>query len=400
MKKRLTKRVVDDLPVDGSVSICWDEDVSGFGVRHQGRTWRFVYKARTADQRQRWFALGRYGKVTVEEARRAAEDLREQFELERLGKIDDPGVLRDKEAKIPTLKEFSVQYLEYAAPRKKESTLAADRRNLNQRILPKLGQIKVNRITRQDVALYHHGRRKTPISANRCLALLSHMMNLAEAWGLRRQDTNPCTHVERYPETKRERFLSQAELATLGASLEVIEKKDRLSPYGLAAIRLLIFTGARASEILGLRHDQINAKAATAALADSKSGPKTLYLNPPALSVLAGLERMRGNDHVIVGGLPGRHLTLHGLEQIWQVVRDHAKLKDVRLHDLRHSFASVAVSGGSSLPLLGRLLGHSQPSTTQRYSHFETDPLRAASTKIAEHIESAMRGKAKRRAKR
>lgn len=399
MKRKLTKKVIDALPVDGSTSLIWDteDDLPGFGIRFQGRTWRFIYKARTADQRQRWFALGLYGKVTVEQARRAAEDLRDQFQLERLGKADDPGLIRDRQTEIPTLQVFSKQYLEHVESQKKASTLKADRRNLAYSILPELGHLKVNRIGREHIAQYHHKRRHAPINANRCLSLLSHMMNVAESWGYRPQHANPCTHVKRYKETPRQRFLSQAELATLGETLTAVEKKSQGSGFGIAALKVLIFTGARAGEVLNLKHDDIDIEARTAKVTDSKTGPKTLYLNAPALEVLAKLHRIDGNDYVFPGAIPGRPFTVTGLEKVWYTVRTKAGLGDVTVHDLRHSYASIAVAGGASLPLLGRLLGHRRAETTLRYSHFEDDPLKAAASQIGGHIEAAMRGKRKAR---
>jgi integrase len=197
---------------------------------------------------------------------------------------------------------------------------------------------------------------------------------------------------------KRERFLSAAELARLGKALATVEKGGKVTPFGLAAVRLLVFVGARASEVLGLTWSAVNLKAGTVRLTRSKTGAKTLFLNPPARAVLAKLPREAGNPYVIVGGRVGKALTLSGLEQVWQEVRTEAKLEGVRLHDLRHSFASVAVAAGASLPILGALLGHSQAQTTKRYAHLAADPLKAASSAIGRSIQAAMSGKRRARA--
>jgi integrase len=223
------------------------------------------------------------------------------------------------------------------------------------------------------------------------------MFNMAEAWGERPQGTNPCLHVERFPETKRERFLSDAELARMGAGIKALEKAGKITPFGLAAIRLLVFTGARASEILGLTWAAVDLGAGAVRLTQSKSGARTVILNPPAAAVLSRLRRIKGNPYVVVGGLKGTALTLSGLEQAWQEVRTKAKLDGVRMHDLRHSFASVAVAGGRSLPIIGALLGHSQAATTARYAHLGADPLKAASEAVGKAIEAAMNGPRSRR---
>jgi integrase len=238
--------------------------------------------------------------------------------------------------------------------------------------------------------------KSTPTRANRALALLSHMFNMAEKWGLRPDGSNPCRHVARYAETKRERFLSAKELARLGEALADRKVTEALSPHALAAIRLLVFTGARASEVLGLTWDAVDEAAGVLRLR-RKGRTMTLYLPPPALEVLATLPRLEGNPCVVAGAREGQALTLSGLEQVWQVVRTRAKLQDVHLHDLRHSFASVAVAGGDSLPVIGALLGHTQPATTARYAHLSDDPLRAAAERTAATIAAAMEPKPKKK---
>jgi len=220
--------------------------------------------------------------------------------------------------------------------------------------------------------------------ANRCLALLSKFFNWTEKHGFRHDGSNPCRHIERYKEDKRERFLSETELTALSNILTQAEKTGTASPWVIAAIRLLMLTGARHSEILTLKWEWIDFERACIRLPDSKTGAKTLYLNAPALEVLANTPRLEGNPHVICGDKDGAHLV--NLQKPWKRIRQAAGLEEVRIHDLRHSFASVAVAGGMSLPLIGALLGHSQPATTARYAHLASDPLRAASETIASRI--------------
>jgi integrase len=243
-------------------------------------------------------------------------------------------------------------------------------------------------VTRADIARLHHSLSATPYQANRLLAVLRKLFNWAEARGYRQDASNPCRHVERNPEKARERFLSAAELARLGAALDEAGRAGEVSPWMVAAMRLLVLTGARLSEILTLRWDHVALDRAELRLPDSKTGAKTIHLPPPAVELLAALPRLAGNPFVICGRREGRHLV--NLEKPWRAVRARAGLDDVRLHDLRHSFASVAAAGGMSLPVIGALLGHSQPATTARYAHLAADPLKAAAAAIGERLAGAM----------
>jgi integrase len=212
------------------------------------------------------------------------------------------------------------------------------------------------------------------------------MFALAEKWGERPDGSNPCRHVEKYAEHKRERMLSAEEFSRLADALSASTR----SPYALAAIKLLVFTGGRLSEILGLKWEWIDLERGEVRLPDSKTGAKTLHLPPPALTVLADLPRVQGNPHVIVGHIRGARLV--NLEKPWRSIRNAAQLPNVRLHDLRHSFASVAASSGMGLPIIGKMLGHTQAATTHRYAHLASDPVKAAAATVAGKIADAMQG--------
>lgn len=168
------------------------------------------------------------------------------------------------------------------------------------------------------------------------------------------------------------------------------EQDKACSPWIVAAIRLLTFTGARRNEILTLRWEHVNEEHGCLMLPDSKTGRKAVHLNPPALDVLHAIPRLEGNPYVICGERPGRHLA--NIEKPWRRIRAAAKLDDVRLHDLRHSFASVAASGGQSLVIIGKMLGHSKAATTAPYAHLADDPVKAASDAVGERIAAAMEG--------
>jgi integrase len=228
----------------------------------------------------------------------------------------------------------------------------------------------------------------TPGAANRVLALLSKMFHLAEQWNLRPSGSNPVKGLARYRERKMQRFLSASELQRLGEILRKAEHAQLESPYVLAAIRLLLYTGARVGEILTLTWDQVALDRGLAFLSDSKTGAKPLYLPPRARDVLCELPRQDGNPYVLCGRKPCSHLV--GLTRPWYRLRKQAGLPDVRLHDLRHTFASWGASSGMSLPIIGRLLGHQHPSTTQRYAHLGDDPVHRAGDTIAQVIATAL----------
>jgi len=387
MRGKITKRSVDGLKpgVGGAEAMLWDVELKGFGVRVQrGGTKSYVLHYRAGAGRGaplRKLTIGRHGSPwTPETARREAKRL--------LGLIEggaDPAADKLARKEAPTIAELAERFLaEHAEAKRKTSSAAEYRRLLDKIILPALGKRKAADVSRADVTKLHHANRAAPYQANRVLAVLSKMFNLAERWGLRPDGSNPCRHVERFAERKRERMLSTSELARLGGALASYDG----SPYAVAAVKLLVFTGARLGEVLGLRWTWIDLERGEARLPDSKSGVKTLHLPPPALSILAELPRLNGNPYVIAGAKEGAALV--NLEKPWRAIRAAAGLDDVRLHDLRHAFASVAASSGMGLPIIGKILGHSQPATTARYAHLASDPVKAAAAAIAGKIAAAM----------
>ncbi len=255
-------------------------------------------------------------------------------------------------------------------------------------IIPALGNQRVTEVTRADVARVHHDLRHIPYDANRCLEIISKMFNLAEMWGLRPDGSNPRKHIQKYPEEKRERFLSPAELRRVGEVLREMEAEGVELPSASLAVRLLILTGCRLGEIMTLKWDHVDIPGRALRLPDSKTGAKVVHLGQPAVDVLERIERIEENPWVIVGAKPGARLT--DLQPFWQRVRARAGLKDVRIHDLRHTFASTAVASGQGLPMIGKLLGHSQVQTTARYAHLAADPVRDAADEVASTIAASL----------
>ena len=377
---RITKRTVDALVGQERERVVWDDDLKGFGVRVHP-TGRKVYIVKT-----RWrgravkVTIGPHGAVTPAEARaRAAEIVSDA----RAGK--DPAAGSRKDAKAPTMRDLGRRFLdEYVPAHCKPSTAAEYRRSVELFVNLRIGRRRVPDVQRSDIAALHHDMRGTPYQANRTLGVLSKMFNLAELWGLRPDGSNPCRHVKRFREERRERFLSDAEYRRLGETLKEIERNGSETPSAIAAIRLLMLTGCRLSEIQKLRWEHVDLDAGELRLPDTKTGAKVVHLGDPAIEVLRGLDRQDDNPWVIAGRKPGSHLT--DLQHPWRRIRARAGLDDVRIHDLRHSFASGGLLVGEGLPMIGKLLGHTQVQTTARYAHLANDPLKAAANRIASRI--------------
>jgi integrase len=204
---------------------------------------------------------------------------------------------------------------------------------------------------------------------------------------LRPRNSNPVKGLERYPEEKRERFLSREELARLGAALSDEGVIDRHSPFALAAIGLLLLTGMRRNEALRLRWPEVDLERGLLLLRDSKTGKKAIILGEHAVQLLAELPRT-SSEWVFPGAKPG--CPLEGIRKAWASVTKAAGLKGVRIHDLRHTFASYSAGAGASLPMIGTLLGQSQAATTQRYAHLAQDPVRDIANRAGELIARAV----------
>ena len=397
--QRISKRTVDSLKPGGLV---WDSEVKGFGVRCQRTAKTYVLKTRIGGL-QRWITIGRHGSPwTVEKARQEAVRLLGEKAAGR-----DPAEARDEAKRDPSVAELCDLYLAEGCAIKKPSTITTDKSRIERHIKPLLGRKRVRAVTKGDMQRFLHdvasgktatdertGTRGRAIvkggkgAATRTLGLLGGIFAFAVDRGLR--PDNPARGVKRFKGRKSERFLSFAELTRLGETLIVMEREGE-NPSAIAAIRLLSLTGARKSEILTLEWEHVDFERACLRLTDSKTGAKVIPLGAPALELLALLPRLEGNPHVLPGEKKGAHFV--GLPRAWGRIKARAGLNDVRLHDLRHSFASVAAGAGDSLILIGALLGHRSQATTQRYAHLSDDPLRAAADRTSGRIAAAMGAK-------
>ncbi len=410
-RTKLTKRLIDSLRARDQVYTIWDQEMPGFGVRIMTSGQKSFVLKFTINRQQRWITLGRFGDLTLEEGRKLAHSRRGE-----VARGIDPTIDIRSQRTAPMLKELIDRFIEeHVQPKTKASTTRGYIRYLRQVIEPKLGNLLVKDVSTAEIAKFHHDLRGTPRQANQAVAILRKMFNCAEIWKYRALSSNPCIHIEKNPESKRERFLRPEELQVLGEALLEAETEKTIPPPALAAIRLLILTGARHSEIIELRWSQIDLQrkvitfSADQHKTGRKTGSKVIPLNAPAVDILRKIPQTLGNPFVIQGNKTGAHFV--GLQKVWERVResvsrleaakvakkkkrteDMVNIEDVRIHDLRHTFASVGVSQGLSLPIVGSLLGHSQPSVTQRYAHLAEDPKANASEEIGAQIAGDLLG--------
>ena len=378
---KITKRMVDQLKADGADTFHWDADLPGFGVRVRGSGRKYYVVQYRADGRVRRITLGRHGAVPTETARRRA-----MAAISEAKGGGDPAAARDERRKAVTMKQLGKRFLEEYVPNHcKPSTAYEYGRSVKFFIDPRIGRRKVRDIKRSDIAELHHKLRETPYQANRTLGVLSKMFSQAEVWGLRRDGSNPCLHVKRYREEKRERFLNAEEFARLGRVLNETLRDGSETRSAVVAIRLLMLTGCRLSEIQKLQWEHVDLEAAELRLPDTKTGGRAVPLAPSAVRLLQSMPRDEENPWVIAGRKPGSHLT--DLQHPWRRIRQRAELDDVRIHDLRHSFASRALALGEGLPMIGKLLGHTQVQTTARYAHLARDTVKASAARIGDSID-------------
>ena len=250
--------------------------------------------------------------------------------------------------------------------------------------MPELGHLALSAVDRSHVSALHYKLRGKPYQANQTVSVLAKMFKLAEAWGMTPPRRNPCRSVRHCKKHWRERYLSSEEYRRLGRVLDEAERDGTVFPTAITAIRLLLLTGCRKNEIVTLRWDDIDRTGSELRLRDTKTGARRVPLTPAIEWVLAGIPRIAGNPWVITGQNPKDHLK--NLDAIWQRIRERADLDDVSIHDCRHSYASRALALGESLPMIGRMLGHTQVETTARYAHLARDSIKASSARVADSI--------------
>lgn len=363
---RLSLNVVKQLAVGDEVR---DTELKGFGVRRLETVTSYFLLTRIKGRLRR-LTIGKHGSPwTPETARKEAGRL-----MLLIKQGHDPAAQRDEGRKASEpFETVAERFLESHSTRLKPSSADDYARIVRVQLGRAFNGRPISEIRRADVARAHASWKATPRQANYALAVLSKLLKWAEQHGYRTSGENACAGIDRYKESKRRRFLSKDELHRLGSVLANRQTQGE-NPFIIGAIRMLILTGARLSEMLTLRWEYVDGERGILNLPDSKTGAKTIVLSPEALQVLHGLPRYESNAWVFPGHVKGNHLV--NLQKPWDAIRKEAGIVDVRIHDLRHSYAAVAVGLGGSLPLIGHLLGHTQAQTTARYAHVAASPAR------------------------
>lgn len=356
-----------------------DADLKGFGVRRQNASISYFVHTRINGRLKR-LTIGRHGSPwTPETARREAATL-----LMGIRSGQDPAHERNQRRQVSETFEFVAnEFLRVHGAKLKPRTREEYTRIIRNQLTRTFKASSINDIKDSDVARAHASWSDTPRAANHAVSVLSKLLVWAQQHGYRTSGDNPCSKIQRNKETKRERYLTADELTRLGQTLATAEANGD-NPWVVGIVRMLILTGARLSEMLTLRWSYYDAARGSLRLPDSKTGAKTIYLSQQALDVLARLPRIEGNPWVFPGHIAGAHLV--NIQKPWRALRALAELDDVRLHDLRHSFASIAVEVGGTLPMIGHLLGHAQAQTTARYAHVAPNPAQQIANAAGAHI--------------
>ena len=365
-------------------TVFWDRIVTGFGVRVYPTGGKvYIAQARGPEGPKR-VTVGRHGVLNADEARQRAALIVTRI---KAGEDPVPLPLAARAKGGPTVADLATRYLEdHVDVRLEPRTRTKLRGVLRRHILPALGRLPVEAVERRQVVELHRGLSDRPVAANRAVKTLAHMYRLGEGWGLVPAGCNPCRSIGKYPERGRERFLTDAEFTRLGRALDEAVDTGTVPPMAAAAIRLLMLTGCRKGEVLALRWADVDLDAGELRLAEAKSGPRAVQLAPPVVRLLEDMPRRAGSPWVFPGRDRDGRYSAGGIDKAWQAVREAAKLEDVRIHDLRHSFASRALALGETLPVIGKLLGHSDIETTARYAHLAQDSIHETAERIADSI--------------
>jgi len=379
---KLTKRTIDAATYDGSGNarfVLWDDEIPGFGCRiYPTGKKAFVLSYRTQG-RKRMMTIGSYGALTLDQARKAARAQLAKVETEEADPLEE----RRKAAQGETVRDLCIAYLDRHASMKKSGK--EDESRINRHILPAWGGLKAVAVKRADVAALHTRiGKKTPYEANRMLALVSKMFELARRWGFVPEDqANPARDIDRFKEEKRDRWVTPEELPRLAKAIN--EEPNQSARF---ALWLYLLTGARKSELLGARWEDVSFERTELRLPDTKSGRvHYIPLSAPALALLRQIPREEGNPYLFPGKRQGAPLV--NISKPWNRVRKVASVEDVQLHDLRRTVGSWLAQAGNSLHLIGRVLNHSNQSTTAIYARFGEDSVRAALEQHGAHIMGA-----------
>jgi integrase len=381
---KLTEAFVGALCPDGRDRLWTDNQLPGFGLRVTPTGSKIFIAQIRVDGARRKAVLGSHPKLTVAAARTLAlqtlADLRRGADPAQERKVRAGGRM--------TVKALAEKWMaEHVHPKLKPRTVRDYQQLLARHILPALGHLAVAAVSRDDVNRLHAAMQRTPRLANYMISVVRALLNFGIDLGLRPPGSNPARRIKMYRERAVERFLSEAEIAKAAEGIATAEREGRIGPHAAAGLRLAMFTGARSGEVTAAQWSHVDWKRKLIRLPDSKTNePRTIHLSDAALEVLTSLPRI--GPYIIAGGVDGE--PHKNLTRAWIVARQFAGLDDVRLHDLRHSYASLAAGRGVSLQMIGKLLGHRKATTTARYAHLARDAAAAVNDELGAAMVAAI----------
>ena len=389
MTQRLTQAFVDAQAANGGDRIVFDSQVPGLGLRITPAGTRiFIAQARVGGRKRR-VTLGFASDMALARARTEA-----LHTLAAMRGGNDPVIERRARlsaaaAKGTTIAALAEKWMaDFVRPKLKPRTAFDYQQLLTKHILPALGHLTVANVSHEDVERLHVDMGRTPRRANYTIATVRTLLNFAIKHDLRPAASNPARGIKMYREKARERFLSEIEIGAAAEAIEQAENEGKIGPFGAAGLRLALFTGARSGEITAIQWGHIDWQRRLVRLPDSKTNePRTIHLSDAAVEVLNIVPRV--GPYVIAGAVPEE--PYKNLSRAWIVARAYAALDDVRLHDLRHSYASLAAGRGVPLQMIGKLLGHKVVATTQRYAHLARDAAAAVNDELGAAMQAAIK---------
>lgn len=376
--QKLTKKTIDTtpLPPNGPTRL-HDSGVSGLHLRSTKggtRTWYVTY--RSVSKHQRDYKIGRYPALSPEAARSRALQV-----LARVEAGEDPAEERKAQRRADTISDLCDRFMQDHVRKKlKKNTIRSYEPIIEKVIKPQLGAVAVDSLTTKDVQRLHSAMAETPRAANLTIRILSSMINMAIALGLRSDEKNPAKGTRLYKENHRNRYLTKTEFQRLWRTLEAEEAAETSGDAPLA-IWLLLMTGRRQGEVLALTWGQLDLDGGRLHLPDSKVGARTFNLAPEVVERLKKVKASRGDaasDNAFVIRGRNKDGPLINIQKPWQRIRKKAGIPDVRLHDLRHTYASFAAADGNDLLRIKEMLGHQTIQTTQRYAHLTNEDVRTS----------------------
>jgi integrase len=390
----LNDRLIKSLPTPKTKhKIHWDDRITGFGIRITNNDAKSFVLRYVINGRERKCTIGGYPELSCSAARDIATQLKGE-----ISKGYDPLEKKREINSTPTVREFSKDFMKAREKSLRKGTFESYQKwYLEKYILPEFGSLKINSITKREVEKFHASFSETPIMGNRLLRLLKTMFNTAISWDIVAK--NPTQDIKNFPEHKRERYLSDNELKKL---FEVLNEEEMVDTMNVNAVKLILLTGSRKGEVLSARWEDFNLETGVwlkPAILTKQNKNTYTPLNGEVLEIVKAMKKkitpddqisstgkkiISTKEYLFFNPRLGAHL--QDIKRFWARICDKAEIKNAKIHDLRHTFASILVSNGVGLEVIGKLIGHSNVTTTQRYAHLANNALKQATDMLADKV--------------